>query len=380
GQHRSMPQWAGVLSDAEIDQLAQYTVDPTSEPGAEALFTTRCSSCHGAEVPRAADLDSARTAIATGGAHIAMPVWGDVLTPDQLDALVAYTEEAAKGTGLAVGQKLYQANCVACHGEFGEGGPLPGNPARILAPISTLEFLTTRDDATIRAIISKGQPDLGMSPFSLSAGGALADEDINALVGFIRSWQADPPVEFPPEIVQPPIAGDSDSVYLQLCAQCHGVNGLGGVGPSFVDQTFQAQSDEQIFATIRDGHNATAMIAWGDLLTSTSIFELVDHLRGFGPGSGQTATATFGDVNEIFQAKCAVCHGAAGGWDASSYDTVMQSGDNAPVVIPGDPDGSLLVQKLRGTQTEGGAMPPGSSLSDAEIAKIVAWITAGATQ
>ncbi len=382
GQHRSMPQWAGVLTDTEIDQLARYTLDPASEPEADSLFSSRCSSCHGAEVPAAADLEAARTAIATGGSHIAMPVWGNVLTAEQLDALVSYTAQASKGTGLAVGQELYQANCVPCHGEFGEGGPLPGNPARILAPISTAEYLSTRDDATIRSVISKGQPDLGMSPFALSAGGALEDTDIDALVAFIRSWQADPPVEFPPDIAPPaPIGVDEGTVYAQFCAQCHGLNGLGGVGPSFLRPEFQAQSDEQIFTTIRDGHSATAMIAWGDLLTSSTITDLVQHLRDFVPGSdGPTATASFADVDEIFQAKCAVCHGAAGGWDASSYDAVMKTGNNAPVIVPGDPDASLLVQKLKGTQTEGGPMPPGPGLSDAEIATIVAWISAGANQ
>jgi len=96
--------------------------------------------------------------------------------------------------------------------------------------------------------------------------------------------------------------------------------------------------------------------------------------------SRSPATATYDDVAQILRAKCVVCDGAAGGWDASTYDSVMHSGDNAPVIVPGDPDGSLLVQKLLGTQTEGGPMPPGPSLSEADIATILAWIMAGATQ
>jgi len=378
GRHRAMPQWAGVLTGAQIDELARYVVDPSAEPQAAGLFSDRCSTCHGARIPATTDVAAATEAIATGGSHVAMPVWGDVLTTDQVDALVAYTMEATEGTGIQKGQELFQANCAPCHGEFGEGGALPSNPALVLAPISTAEFLSTRDDATIRAIIAKGQPNLGMSPFAVSEGGALSDEDISALVTFVRSWQANPPVEFPPDITgPPPIGQDSQTVYTELCAQCHGENGEGGIGPSFNDPTFQAQTDEQIFTTIHDGHQATAMIAWGDLLPTSTIDDLVAQLRSFaGQASGE---ATFKQVQQIFEARCTVCHGTSGGWDASTYATIMETGDHAPVIVPGDPDASQLVKRLKGTQSEGGPMPPGgTTLSDADIALIVDWIASGA--
>ena len=75
-----------------------------------------------------------------------------------------------------------------------------------------------------------------------------------------------------------------------------------------------------------------------------------------------------------------MCHGSLGGWDASTYEKVMTSGDNAPVVIPGDPDGSILAQKLLNTQTFGTIMPPGSKLPDDEIELILSWIAAGALE
>lgn len=80
----------------------------------------------------------------------------------------------------------------------------------------------------------------------------------------------------------------------------------------------------------------------------------------------------------LFQAKCVVCHGSLGGWNAKSYDTVMKSGDHAPVVVAGDSKGSLLAQKIQGTQTKGMVMPPGGSLSKKEIQTILDWIGAGA--
>ena len=76
------------------------------------------------------------------------------------------------------------------------------NPTRagdIIPPISSSEFLKTRDDTTIRNIISQGQPDIGMSPFGDANGGPLNDDQLDALVEYIRSWEANPPVQGPPQ-------------------------------------------------------------------------------------------------------------------------------------------------------------------------------------
>ncbi|MEJ2413636.1 MAG: hypothetical protein P8Y34_11705 [Anaerolineales bacterium] len=48
------------------------------------------------------------------------------------------------------------------------------------------------------------------------------------------------------------------------------------------------------------------------------------------------------------------------------------------MVIPGDPDNSLLAQKLLDNQEIGGVMPPGGKLPDPIIQLILDWIAAGA--
>jgi mono/diheme cytochrome c family protein len=402
GMHLDMPPWKEKLTASEIDTLAQYVVDPKSVANGPQLFEQYCSACHGQRIPGAADVESARQIISSGGIHQTMPVWGDVLTNEQLNALVDYTLQAAKGSPVQAGQALFLKNCSTCHGEFGEGGPSPTRPTDIIAPISTAEFLKTRDDFTLRTIISQGQPNLGMSPFGSSNGGPLEDSDIDAIVAFMRSWEQNPPVELPPEVAIQNLSLDTPQIYADLCAQCHGKKGEGGVGPALSDPKFQAaKTDEEIFNTINSGHKDTSMIAWGEVLSQGQIQDLVAFIRKMEPLPAvetpqstaaatvvvtPAATATVSnptfikDILPVFQDKCKVCHGSLGGWDASTYQSVMTSGDHAPVIISGDPDNSILVQKILGNQTFGTIMPPGGKLSDPVIQMIISWILNGAPE
>jgi mono/diheme cytochrome c family protein len=386
GMHLEMPSWRDMLSDNEIGALASYVVNPAGYPPGESLFQANCSGCHGERIPTAADVETARQIIAEGGGHETMPVWGDVLTTEQLDALVTYTIAAAEGTSFEVGQELYIQNCAICHGEFGEGGPNPSRAGDIIFPISTADYLKTRDDFTLRSIISQGQPNYGMSPFGSSFGGPLDDEQVDTIVAFMRSWEVNPPVELPPEveISIDTVSLDTQEIYDQLCAQCHGDDGEGGIGSSFQDPQFHDdRTDTQIFDSINLGHGATAMIGWGDVLSSDQIQQLVLLIRQFRSGieSEQPSSAEISfsqDVMPIFEAECISCHGSLGGWDASTYETVMETGNNAPVVIPGDAENSLLAQKMLGQQTIGNIMPPAGLLSIDDIQVVVDWIDQGA--
>lgn len=382
GLHLEMPPWQEKLSSSEIDELAVYVMDPGAAPGTQVLFDQYCSSCHGDRVPSSESLDIARDVIATGGSHETMPVWGDILTDEQLDALTIYTLSAASGAPFELGQQLYASNCTSCHGAFGEGGENPSRPDDIIAPISTAEYLKTRDNFTLQQIILQGQPNFGMSPFGAAYGGLLDDDEVNAIVEYIRAWQDDPPVELPPEVVfVGDLALDGGEIFASLCYQCHGPNTTGVyLGPSLGDPEFQADyTDQEIFDAINLGHEATSMIAWGEILTSDQITQLVAFIRNLPPDEpGSTGISFSRDVMPILESRCASCHGTDGGWDAATYDSVINSGDNGPVVIPGDVENSLLAQKLQGTQEEGDKMPPVLNLSSKKIQVILDWIAAGA--
>lgn len=383
GQHLEMPPWREQLQEDQLQTLARYVVDPASVPEGESLFENYCSECHGERVPSAEDVEEAASVIRSGGPHETMPVWGDILTQEQLNALVDYSLEAARGTPLEFGRQLYVQNCAPCHGDFGEGGVNPSRPGDIIAPISTAEYLKTRDDSTLRSIIAQGQPNFGMSPFGTTFGGPLDDEGIDAIVTYIRSWEADPPVELPPEIQVSSTSLSGKEIYTELCAQCHSTNGEQLVGPALNDPEFQASnSDEDLFNTINVGHEATAMIGWGEILSSEQIQQLINFIRSLDeveaeqPSDGEPSFSS--DVLPIFDAQCKSCHGSLGGWDGSSYETVMSTGLHAPVVLPGDSENSLLAQKIRGTHDEGAIMPPAGKMDDDLIGIVIDWIEAGA--
>ena len=386
GLHLEMPPWREMLSEDELDLLARYVTNPSDVPEGQETFQSNCSGCHADRIPISEDVEQARQIIAEGGGHETMPVWGEVLTSEQLDALVTFTLSAAEGTSVEVGQQLYSQSCASCHGEFGEGGPNPSHAGDIIFPISTAEYLKTRDDSTLWSIIAQGQPNYGMSPFGSTYGGPLDDEDIDVIVSYIRSWEADPPVELPPEIVidVETVALDTKQIYDQLCSQCHGLDGEGGIGPSFEDSRFQdTRTDTQLNNAINLGHDATSMIGWGEVLSAEQVQKLVLLIRQFRsspvPDQPPSGTPSFSaDVMPILEAECMICHGNLGGWDASSYVNVLGTGDHAPVVIPGDAENSLLAQKMVDTQIIGDIMPPGGLLPEDEIQVILDWIEAGA--
>lgn len=384
GGHLEMPAFERAIAEADIDTLASYVVDPLSAPEeAATLFGLNCAQCHATRVPRATDYTEARELIARGGAHEDMPVWGEILTDEQIDALVAYVRMATELPDLNEAERLYLENCSSCHGALGEGDINPTRAGDIIAPISSAEYLSTRDDATLQAIISQGQPSFGMSPFAQTFGGPFTTEQVDLLVAYMRAWESSPPVEIPPDIPPTPGAGQgAEDVFVTLCSQCHGASGEGGVGPTFDPAWQSTKTHEEIFSDINLGHPATPMIAWGEILTSSQIEDLVRYVRRLTGEATVAGSITYAStIRPIFEDYCTVCHGSQGGWTGTSYEEVMAPGEGGrTLIIPGDPDNSRLVQSLIGTHPDGVVMPPSVKMSTSDIQKIIDWVAAGAPE
>src|SRR6266404_7775082 len=84
-------------------------------------------------------------------------------------------------------------------------------------------------------------------------------------------------------------------------------------------------------------------------------------------------------VAPILALHCNSCHGDAGGLSTRSYADLMNGGNLGKVVIPGDPDRSLLIHFIEGRRGEAHRMPLGGRvLSLGQIDTIRRWIAEGA--
>jgi cytochrome c oxidase cbb3-type subunit III len=142
---------------------------------------------------------------------------------------------------------LYAKNCAGCHGPDGKGGAA--------ISLSNPVFLAIADDAAIRSTAAKGVPGTPMPAFAQSAGGMLTDQQIDAVVGGIRSWgrhdlfRAD---ILPPYAARSP--GDAShgaEAYATYCAACHGPDGRGGnKASSIVNGSYLALVSDQGLRTV----------------------------------------------------------------------------------------------------------------------------------
>jgi ubiquinol-cytochrome c reductase cytochrome c subunit len=143
---------------------------------------------------------------------------GIVLAPVLLSATAAADTGGADDAALVQrGGEVYQANCAACHGTRGEGGPGPGELLGPRLDTVDLRFI----DQTVRT---------GRMPIARPSVGVFADEldeiDREALVAYARArW--DLPGEIP--TVTPGSAARGQELYVRNCAACHGAAAGGGI-------------------------------------------------------------------------------------------------------------------------------------------------------
>jgi mono/diheme cytochrome c family protein len=101
------------------------------------------------------------------------------------------------------------------------------------------------------------------------------------------------------------------------------------------------------------------------------------------PATGKETVSFSNDIAPILVSNCNGCHyqgnNAPGGLRLNTFSEVLKGGDSGPIVLPGNPNESLLVQKLLGMS--GQRMPAGGRppLSEPQIEAIKTWIREGAT-
>jgi hypothetical protein len=174
------------------------------------------------------------------------------------------------------------------------------------------------------------------------------------------------------------------------CTVCHGSDlasgGLslasyeaalagGESGPGIVP----GDPDGSVIVQVMEAGGHPAMLDAGQLAT------LRDWIAGGAPEvAGETATTTAGGeaasatwdgaIAVLFDPACTSCHGAnlqSAGLSLASYETALAGGESGPGIVPGDPDGSVIVQVM-----EAGGHP--AMLDAGQLATLREWILGGA--
>jgi len=106
-------------------------------------------------------------------------------------------------------------------------------------------------------------------------------------------------------------------------------------------------------------------------------------VAGQEPAEKPDEVSFFADVQPLLRAACAGCHQAAkaeGDVVLVGHGAIVSEGqDRDALVVPGDPDASLLIQVVSGEDGEDPAMPEdGDPLTASEVAVLRQWIAEGA--
>jgi mono/diheme cytochrome c family protein len=172
----------------------------------------------------------------------------------------AREQRQAAPTQVAAFHALYTQQCAGCHGRDGRLGA-----AR---PLNDAVYLALVPGPRLRQVIAEGVPGTAQPAFAVSAGGALTDEQIDALVqGLLAAWarpDATKAVSIPPYAAPLGNPERGSAVYAAACASCHGADGRGGpTARSVVDPSYLALvSDQHLRTTVIAGRADLGMPDW----------------------------------------------------------------------------------------------------------------------
>ena len=93
-------------------------------------------------------------------------------------------------------------------------------------------------------------------------------------------------------------------------------------------------------------------------------------------GEGTIILTYDASIGKLLQTRCGSCHGSGGlkGLNVTTYTTLLEGSESGPVILPGDPEASKLVQIQSGTQNHFGQFSPD------ELKMVSDWIAAGSPE
>ncbi|MHC4797152.1 MAG: c-type cytochrome, partial [Planctomycetota bacterium] len=307
------------------------------------IYNLNCSSCHGQNgeggigvrlnspsvLGIASDQFLAKTII-EGRPNTAMPKWRQ-LDSQQISDLIAFLRswhpihnnrdtvlqltqkirsgESVSGVSSKIGQTLYKANCLMCHGPSGKGDLGPS--------LATQEFLTVVGNDYLYETLGKGRPGTGMPAWH-----HLSNQDVASLIVFMRTWQTSESRT----LEQKPSTGDWDAgqfLYASMCASCHGDHAQGGVGPQLNNPIFlRTATDAMLREWINQGKTGTPMrgflkdgqgmaeLSAGQINDIVSFLRSLEHRPRVSVAKNPSGRPELGKL--WYAVSCAQCHGDFG--------------------------------------------------------------------
>jgi len=137
------------------------------------------------------------------------------------------------------------------------------------------------------------------------------------------------------------------------------------------------------YQTDAGGQKSTTIVIASEVMLGKEVLSGTDKNFTMPAGAQKVEksalASTWKDVAPIFSANCG-CHvgRSTAGLSLASHRGVMAGGRSGAVIVPGDPDASLLMQAVRGTRPP--KMPPQGNLSSAQLETLAKWIKDGAKE
>jgi len=272
-----MPAWGqtfgGPLTDQAVSQVVAFiraweptapkivpvAVEPDPIRGAT-IFAETCFICHGENgrgterAPRLndpatlKDFDDAwyRSTITHGRPAQGMPTWGTVLSPSQIEDVVALVAAWREGVEVMpqISFKRHMRSALFAVQQFDQ-------PDAQFHLELALDQAEPTDVRSIRVVLQ-----------------ALSNKDWNGAQAALLEF-------LPPEEI-------GAELFLVNCSACHGATGLGGLGKNLHDNNFiRSSADEALIDFILEGRPGTAMDGFARTLSREDVTYILSVLRSW---------------------------------------------------------------------------------------------------
>jgi mono/diheme cytochrome c family protein/rhodanese-related sulfurtransferase len=179
----------------------------------------------------------------------------------------------AAGDSLERGRLAYTKYCATCHGREGNGYVADNAPS-----LRTTTFLASASDGFLHQGIVRGRPGTAMGAYGRALGGPLGDDDIDAIIAFLR--QGGPPRVSLPLHVDIGDARAGKVTYDALCSRCHGTPTQRSSAVHLANAIFlSTATDTFLRYAVESGRPPTSMVPWKGTLPDKQIDDVVAYVR-----------------------------------------------------------------------------------------------------